>query len=76
MINAPKTREDAEKLRYCQWAGNPKGYVFDQNRCAYAVHDEITGLSRQCYREPNHGPDGLYCKRHAKMIGGLNDDQS
>lgn len=71
MLNPPKTRENAEKYRYGEWAGNPKGMAYWPNRCAYEICDyEIwtDGNYSQCSRNPGYGPDNLYCKQHARMV--------
>lgn len=61
-----------EKRTYGQWAGNPKGTSEDSNRCVQSVisaWDQSCGyFSQQCSRKRGHGPDGEYCKQHAKMI--------
>ena len=69
MFNTPKTIEEARKIKYNSWAGNPNGNKYDERYCAY----EVSGGGRmmlfyQCSRLNGHGPDGLYCKQHAKMI--------
>ena len=66
MIDPPKTKEEAAKLRYGVWGGEPNGHAFDPRHCAYEVSGDWMGY--QCYRKPGHGPDGLYCKQHAKMV--------
>lgn len=68
--NYPKTLEEARKIRYARWAGNPNGTPFDETRCAYDVpeNDGVTPLLRQCLRGPGHGPGGLYCKQHGLQV--------
>lgn len=57
----------AEKeRRYGKWAGNEKGTPEDTARCIAEVWPEKFPISRQCSRKRGHGPDGLYCKAHAK----------
>jgi len=68
MINPPKTREEARKYKYHQWAGNPQGTPYEEGLCAYEVWDRDRWGSHQCSRKNGHGPDGLYCKQHAKMV--------
>jgi hypothetical protein len=68
MINAPKTIEEARKHKYNKWAGNPSGWDYVEDRCAYDVWDKYMFGSRQCFRKAGHGPDELYCKQHAKMV--------
>lgn len=53
--------------RYGVWAGNPEGYPEDVTRCAEQVFPTI-GTHCQCVRKRGHGPDGEYCKQHAKKI--------
>ncbi len=66
MINPPKTLEEAENTRYGQWAGFPPGYEYMRGKCAYKVF--VSHISQQCSRKNGHGPDGLYCKQHAKAL--------
>jgi hypothetical protein len=66
MINAPNTKAEARRHRYSRWAGNPKGNSFREEQCAFEQFKNIFGV--QCTRRPGHGPDGLYCKQHAKKI--------
>lgn len=68
MLNPPMTKEEAEKVRYDKWSGNPKGFAYDQECCAYEISSG--GLPWQCSRKPGHGPDGLYCKQHARKVEG------
>ena len=49
---------------YGQWAGNEQGNREGVTRC---ITEVWTGWhSHQCERNRGHGPDGLYCKQHAK----------
>ena len=50
---------------YNQWAGNPKGIPEDTTRCIAEVWDGF--LSYQCSRKRGYGPNGEYCKQHAKI---------
>jgi hypothetical protein len=69
MLDAPKTKEDAQKYRYHCWAGNPSGREYQEGYCAYEVWAQGRGIScHQCSRKNGHGPDGLYCKQHSKKI--------
>jgi hypothetical protein len=46
--------------RYGTWADNP-------TRCIEQVWPSGgTWIPHQCCRKRGHGPDGLYCKQHAK----------
>jgi len=56
-------------LRYGAWAGNPKGTLEDKTLCIIEVWPKSgTWIPYQCTRKRGHGPDGLYCKQHAKII--------
>lgn len=56
-----------KERRYGQWAGNPKGTPEDPECCIEEVWPTQGGWSPyQCSRKRGHGPDGLYCKQHAK----------
>ena len=66
MLNPPKTRAEAQAHRYGKWAGFPTGYKFNPDHCAYEVDAKY--LFVQCSRKPGYGPDGLYCKQHAKKV--------
>jgi len=69
MYGAPKTQAEADARVYNKWAGHPQGTRYDSKRCAYEVWDQGRGcMSWQCSRKRGHGPDGLYCKTHAKMV--------
>jgi hypothetical protein len=66
MLDHPKTLEEARAVRYNRWAGNPKGRVYKEGWCAHEVWGGM--LSYQCSRKNGYGPDGLYCKQHAKRL--------
>ena len=54
--------------RYDTWPGNPRGLVEIRTQCVVEVSTNW-GLHRyQCARKRGHGPDGLFCKQHAKMV--------
>lgn len=65
MRNPPRTRAEADAMRYGRWAGNPEGMLLRPCYCAYVIGDTYLN---QCSRKPGHGPDGLYCKQHARMV--------
>ena len=67
MSNAPKTKAEAWVFRYGTWAGCTKGQRYDPYRCAEEVWGSRTWIPYQCSRKPGYGPDGLYCKQHAKQ---------
>jgi len=50
--------------RYNQWSGNPNGWPEDKSRCVEEVWSNF--LSYQCQRKRGFGPNGEYCKQHAK----------
>lgn len=52
--------------RYGEWAGAPRGFPEDPRRCVEAVW--VGWHERQCTRKRGHGPNGEYCKQHAKKI--------
>lgn len=55
--------------RYNTWAGNPQGVAEDVTRCVEELHDRGRGgMFYQCPAKRGHGPDGLYCKRHAEQF--------
>lgn len=67
MLECPKTLEQAKKYRYNEWAGNPRGYAYRPERCAYEVFPNERGAHHhQCLKKKGYGPSGLYCKQHAK----------
>jgi hypothetical protein len=63
-----KANRDTEVRRYGQWAGNPKGEEEDPTRCVKEVWPSDGWTPYQCPRKRGHGPDGLYCKQHAKRF--------
>lgn len=52
--------------RYGEWAGNEKGSPENKTRCIEEVCGDFAYF-HQCSRKRGHGPDGLYCKQHAKL---------
>lgn len=54
--------------RYSQWAGNEKGNAEDEACCVVQVWPAEGWHVYQCSRKRGHGPDGLYCKQHAKLV--------
>ena len=49
---------------YAAWAGNPKGFAPDYNRCCVAVWRDKLSKGSQCNRPRGYGPDEAYCKQH------------
>jgi hypothetical protein len=71
MLYPPKTRRDAQNHRYGSWAANERGVAYNPKRCAYEIPGGSSGMIyRQCSRPLGHGPAALYCKQHAKRVGG------
>ena len=61
---------NGKKLRiYGQRAGSP-GVLEDETLCVEEVFNPAGWGSHQCLRKRGDGPDGLYCKQHAKMRAG------
>ena len=53
--------------RYGVWPGYPQGRAEDPCRCIEEISPAAgSWIPRQCSRKRGHGPDGLYCKQHAK----------
>jgi hypothetical protein len=53
--------------RYSCRAIRPDGTPEDPTRCIEEVWPtDGLWISYQCSRKRGHGPDGLYCKQHAK----------
>ena len=51
--------------RYAAWKGNPQGVPEDKAKCVEEVVN-ADWIMRQCNRKRGHGPNGEYCKQHAK----------
>jgi hypothetical protein len=66
MINPPRTKAEAAKVRYGSCAGYFGGAVYQASRCAYEINDGW--YYWQCRRKPTKGPDNLYCGIHAKKV--------
>lgn len=61
--------ERAGRRRYGQWAGNSRGTPEDVSRCVDSVRNMSIArgmVDKQCERKRGHGPNGEYCKQHAK----------
>jgi len=59
------------KRIYGEWAGNPEGVPERLTDCIKEVWPPTSGggwQPYQCQRKRGHGPDGLYCKQHAKKL--------
>jgi hypothetical protein len=62
------TRTINGERRYGCWSGRPNGTAEDATKCIEEVWPTSGGwiIPHQCCRKRGHGPDGLYCKQHAK----------
>jgi len=54
--------------RYDVSSVNPKGIPEDKTRCVAEVTDWSGWHQYQCQRKRGYGPNGEYCKQHAKII--------
>ncbi len=69
MIDPPKIRTEANTRTYGRDTGLYHANKYTPTRCAYDVSEPPWYIdSHQCSRKPGHGPDGLYCKQHAKKV--------
>lgn len=68
MYNPPKTLEEARKVRYGDWSGNPKGVPYQEGRCAYEVYPQFGWIPGQCRNKNGKGINGLYCGIHARIV--------
>jgi len=56
-----------DQRRYGVWGGCPQGQAEDPTCCIEQVWPSGgTWIPHQCCRKRGYGPDGLYCKQHAK----------
>jgi len=62
MLSPPLTRKQAEKQTY----GHYRPRLFRAEKCAWELYTDYG--QQQCSRAPGHGPDGLYCRQHARMV--------
>jgi hypothetical protein len=67
----PTTLEEARKMRYGTWYSSP----YRGGRCSAPIpYRAISAKTRwQCSRRNGHGPGGLYCRQHARMIEKQNE---
>lgn len=55
--------------RYGAWAGAPVEYPERVEDCVVEVSvGRRNALFHQCGRRRGHGPLGLYCRQHARML--------
>lgn len=59
-------KEISSEMRYGVWAGNPNGFAERKADCKAEVNDGYH--TAQCQRPRGHGPEGEYCRQHAKKI--------
>ena len=55
--------------RYGRWVGRPDGWLEDPDRCIETIHSPrgfVSLYGKQCSRKRGHGPNGEFCKQHAK----------
>lgn len=68
-MEPPQTIEEARKFRYTKWAGKPEGVPWKEGLCAEQIFESGRGIThRQCSKKSGHGPEGLYCKEHARQF--------
>jgi hypothetical protein len=61
--------------RYGRWVENPEGFIENPINCLYEVYTNNLGdHGHQCSRKRGYGPDGLYCKMHAKKMQERDND--
>lgn len=65
MTSVPPKEADG-KRRYDQWAGNPAGRIENMEHCAMEIPSPPSWHYAQCGRKRGHGPNGEFCKQHAK----------
>ncbi len=68
-MDDPKTLEEARAYKYEISTSNPQGYNYQEGHCAFERPYMFFAGDYQCSRKKGHGPDGLYCKQHAEMVG-------
>ena len=64
----PYENPKSDQRRYSVWAGNPRGFPEDKTLCVEEVYKEFVLNASQCSRKRGHGPNGEYCKQHAKKL--------
>lgn len=74
MPDYPTTPEEAKTWRYGRSVGeeeyryNPKGSPYNPNKCAFVVVSDGFRIYYQCTHKPGHGPHGMFCRKHARII--------
>lgn len=69
MKHKPMTKEEAQAHIYKAYGGIYKGRPYIEDQCAAEVWPDDWGPF-QCSHKNGHGPGGLYCKQHAKILFG------
>lgn len=59
-------KEHKHREKYGAWAGKPEGNKPNLEHCAQEITDSQGWHFHQCSRKIGHGPNGIYCKQHAK----------
>lgn len=65
------TPEELKTKRYSVCFNRPQGWPYKPESCAAEVmENNVSNYKRlgQCRSKPGHGPDGLYCKKHAEQL--------
>ena len=55
-----------DERRYGRWAGNPEGVPENEANCVQELYNRNDWHFYQCSRKRGHGPNGEYCRQHAK----------
>jgi hypothetical protein len=63
LINEPKTLDEARKIRYGCWAGNPNGVPYREGYCAKTVAE--TGRAIRFYQCQRKAVIGIWCRQHS-----------
>jgi len=54
--------------RYGKWGWNEVGVKEDPRCCVIEIQPHHTSVPRQCSSVRGHGPNGEFCKQHAKIM--------
>ncbi len=65
MFGSPEIEKDGYRY-YGKWGGNPRGARENKDHCIAECYENWTRRFYQCTRKRGHGPNGDYCKQHAK----------
>lgn len=61
------------KRRYGCWAGRPNGRGEDVMCCIEQIHRKHTTILGQCSKKRGFGPNGEFCKQHARFYENIDD---